>query len=153
MNLDIQRILEMASLAPSGENCQPWRFVVKGENVEQHLVPERDLSLYNWGQRASYFANGAALENLIIAASKHNYRATVTYFPSLDNQYHLATINLKKVLSNHVDHLSEYLEDRTTNRKKYTSIELSNSEKDSLLGAFNSVSCGSLKFIENRKLL
>ena len=77
----LREILEAAIRAPSGENCQPWRFVLKGESVELWNRPERDQSLYNWGQRASYMAHGAALENLVLAAGARGFGADVAYFP------------------------------------------------------------------------
>ncbi len=55
---DIKKILEMAVYAPSGENCQPWRFEVRDSKIDIFNLPERDQSLYNHGQMASYFAHG-----------------------------------------------------------------------------------------------
>ena len=49
---EAKRILSSAILAPSGENCQPWKFEVKGSNIDVMNVKERDQSLYNWDQRA-----------------------------------------------------------------------------------------------------
>src|SRR3990167_10630915 len=71
----IERILTAANSAPSGENCQPWRFVVSGDTVDVYLRPERDKSAYNWGQRGSLMACGAALENLVLAAGQGGYHA------------------------------------------------------------------------------
>ena len=59
----IQRILEAGIQAPSGENCQPWRFRSRNDFIDLFNLPERDTSLYSWGQRASYFAHGTLLEN------------------------------------------------------------------------------------------
>src|SRR3989344_3050089 len=53
---DIEKIITAASFAPSGENCQPWRFSVQNEEISLYNVPERDYSLYSWGQRASCIA-------------------------------------------------------------------------------------------------
>ena len=61
-------LLEAATRAPSGDNTQPWRFVVEGETVSLDLDPARDPSPMNSGQRMSRIAVGAALENLLRAA-------------------------------------------------------------------------------------
>ena len=96
MSSEIERILNAGNQAPSGENCQPWRFLVRGLTIEIHLLPERDQSAYSWGQRASFLANGAAIENMIIVASAEQYRCDVTYFPDTNNEWHVATILLIK---------------------------------------------------------
>ena len=61
MSEDIRKILEAAILAPSGENSQPWRFIVKGNEVILKNDPESDRSLYNSGQRGSFIAHGVEL--------------------------------------------------------------------------------------------
>ena len=64
---EIKEVINLGILAPSGENCQPWRFKIEGDILSVYLIPERDDSLYSWGQRASLLANGALIENLAIA--------------------------------------------------------------------------------------
>lgn len=61
-------LLAAATRAPSGDNTQPWRFVVEGDTVSLELDPGRDPSPMNAGQRMSRIAVGAALENLLQAA-------------------------------------------------------------------------------------
>ena len=41
---DIKKIIEAAVQAPSGENCQPWRFEILNNNIKLFNVPERDQS-------------------------------------------------------------------------------------------------------------
>src|SRR4051812_28715576 len=94
--LDLKQILLAGNQAPSGENTQPWRFKAVGTIIEVYNRPERDQSLYNWGQRASYMANGAAIENLVIAASHFGYQAHVSYFPEGEQSEHVPTIPLLK---------------------------------------------------------
>jgi len=43
----IKKIIEAGIMAPSGENCQPWRFEVRGNKISIFNIPERDTSLYN----------------------------------------------------------------------------------------------------------
>ena len=42
MTEDIRKILEAAILAPSGENSQPWRFIVKNDEVILQNDPDSD---------------------------------------------------------------------------------------------------------------
>lgn len=44
----IRQIIEAGIRAPSGENSQPWRFLLKGDLIELYNLPERDESLYKW---------------------------------------------------------------------------------------------------------
>lgn len=57
----IQKILEIAVNAPSGENCQPWRFRVEGEKIWVYNNPESDQSLYNYAQCGSLVASRLCL--------------------------------------------------------------------------------------------
>ena len=60
----IERIIRAAVCAPSGDNVQPWRFVVSGNSINIFDIPERDTSLYNCSQNTSHIAHGAAIENI-----------------------------------------------------------------------------------------
>ncbi|MDP3028969.1 MAG: nitroreductase family protein, partial [Deltaproteobacteria bacterium] len=63
----IFKIVEAGTWAPSGDNCQPWRFTWNGQKLLLFNVLERDTSIYNSRQRASLIAHGAVLENMDIA--------------------------------------------------------------------------------------
>lgn len=115
----IERILEAGNTAPSGENCQPWHFVVRGETVEVHLLPERDQSAYSWGQRASFLACGAVIENMSIEASTVGLRADVLYFPNPRDAWHVANLSLYKDDTVTADPLRSFIGKRMTNRKMY----------------------------------
>jgi nitroreductase len=132
---DIERILEAGNSAPSGENCQPWRFIVRGSTIEAHLLPERDQSAYSWGQRASYLALGAAIENMAVAASAEGYRAEVAYFPDAKDAWHVANIALTKDASAAKDPLAPFIEQRISNRKPYRTEPLADDEHAALLAA------------------
>jgi hypothetical protein len=66
----IERILDMARWAPSGDNTQPWRFEILAEN---HLCvlgyDTRSHCVYDLDGHASQIAHGALLETLAIAAT------------------------------------------------------------------------------------
>ncbi|MGD8241945.1 MAG: ThiF family adenylyltransferase, partial [Desulfobacterales bacterium] len=73
-------ILQAAIRAPSGDNCQPWRFRVDQNRISLHLRPEVDRSLFNVDQYASLIACGAAVENMRLAASRYGFEARVNLF-------------------------------------------------------------------------
>lgn len=150
LSSDVERILEAGNTAPSGENCQPWRFVVREEVIEIHLLPERDKSAYSWGQRAAFLAAGAVIENMVVEASARKYRADVAYFPERGGEWHVADIVLHKDTSIAADPLAAYITRRITNRKPYAKQPLTNSERAALFAAAAQVG-SKLAFIEERR--
>jgi hypothetical protein len=150
---DIRQIIFDAILAPSGENCQPWKFILRPDEsngpkvLDLMLLPDRDQSLYSWGQRASYMANGAVLENLTISARECGYEPKVALFPDKNNQNLVARITLEKgspagnVAAKNAtakDPLYPFIAERSTNRKKYDTVILDAVQKQVLLDCSDS---------------
>ncbi|KKW20165.1 MAG: Nitroreductase [Parcubacteria group bacterium GW2011_GWA2_51_10] len=148
MKENIERYIRAGIRAPSGENAQPWRFFAGDSAIDVWLAPEVDQSIYNWGQRASYMACGAALENIVLAASADGYGASVAYFPDQDHN-HVATITLRE--GGRKDPLAGAIDARTTNRKPYERRVLSVEERAALLGAAKSESSTVLTLVESRE--
>ncbi|MEW6327824.1 MAG: nitroreductase family protein [Thermodesulfobacteriota bacterium] len=92
----ISKIVEAGTWAPSGDNCQPWRFKWNGQKLFLFNVPERDTSLYNSRQRASFIAHGAVLENMDIAACSHGYLMRPVLFPEGEDNPLIATIEFRE---------------------------------------------------------
>lgn len=65
-----QRLVRAGSLAPSGDNLQPWSFTTENNSLLVGHDPDRDHALFNVRDLASYIALGAVLENIAIAATK-----------------------------------------------------------------------------------
>jgi nitroreductase len=66
----IERILDLARWAPSGDNSQPWRFeVVSDRHVVVHAFDTRSHCVYDLRGRASQLSVGALLETMRIAAT------------------------------------------------------------------------------------
>jgi nitroreductase len=70
-------LIDAAVRAPSGDNTQPWRFVVDSSQgrIRLRLDESRDRSPMNAGRRMARIAAGAALENLLQTARLHGYTA------------------------------------------------------------------------------
>lgn len=72
----LDRILDLARWAPSGDNTQPWRFEVIDDNhLRIHGSDTRDWCVYDLEGRASQIAIGALMENIAIAASGEGLHA------------------------------------------------------------------------------
>lgn len=127
----IQKIIAAGIMAPSGDNCQPWSFAADGKRIDIFNLPERDRSLYNYQQRASLVANGACIENMIIAARHYGLRAEPAYFPDPGNPQHLARLELSEA-ERQDEPLFAAIATRGINRKPYRGGQLSPHAADSL---------------------
>ncbi|MFW6066847.1 MAG: Rv1355c family protein [Myxococcota bacterium] len=74
-------LVAYATLAPSGGNCQPWRFELDGEHLDVLLDRERSQTLLDVGYTASYLALGAATENIVWVARAMGHRPELRSFP------------------------------------------------------------------------
>ena len=131
MEEKIKNILDFAIHAPSGENCQPWRFKVQNNEIHIYNIPERDNSLYNWGQRPSYVAHGASIENIRIAAPAFGYTIETILFPDSTNQNYIAHITLTDGPTE-IHPLFPFIQKRATNRRPYADFTLTPGQREEL---------------------
>lgn len=130
-NPDIQKIIEESVYAPSGDNSQPWRFLVQENLIKIFSVPERDNPLYNFNQNGSLVAIGALIENLVISSSALGYNVDVELSKEDMRETPVALLSLVKS-DKQEDQLYSWIRRRTTNRKAYGSKKLTSAEKESL---------------------
>ena len=64
MDAILETLIAAGIQAPSGDNTQPWRFMVDSQarTIAAHVDETRDPSPMNSGQRMSRIAVGAAVE-------------------------------------------------------------------------------------------
>jgi len=151
MQSDIEKIVKDGCLAPSGENCQPWKFVVNGNVIRVHNIPEADRSLYNSKQKGTYVAHGALIENIAISAAQNGYEAKVELFPSPAAPDLVSVITLNKTTPK-ADPLYSCLEKRCTNRKDFNGKKLTDEQKKELIAAAAS-GFGELRLIDDEASL
>lgn len=76
VNRRVETLLTAATLAPSGDNTQPWQFAVDSDETISFFVDEtRDPSPMNAGQVMSQIAVGAAVENALRTAHHNGWSA------------------------------------------------------------------------------
>ncbi|HWO62926.1 MAG TPA: Rv1355c family protein [Umezawaea sp.] len=80
----VRYLVDHAVLAPSGGNRQPWHFYWDEDRIRVVHDRERGESLLDPHGRAARLALGAAVENVVIAATARGLAATVEPFPSAD---------------------------------------------------------------------
>lgn len=123
----LQKIIEAGNIAPSGGNSQPWKFHVRGDEIDVIALPEKDHAVLNVKNRGTYIANGALLENISIMAKSLGYRAN---FQISTDEEVLAKVSFSDSVKD--NELAPYLESRHSNRKPYIKETLSKEQKEYL---------------------
>lgn len=135
----IERILDLARWAPSGDNTQPWRFEVLGEDrFLVHGSDTRDWCVYDLDGRASQIAVGALLENIRIAATGEGLSAAFTVREDAPETAPMIEV----VLSKHTerpqsepDPLLPFIRTRVTQRRPFSSRPLREADRERLEAA------------------
>ncbi|HBZ05170.1 MAG TPA: molybdopterin biosynthesis protein MoeY [Massilia sp.] len=79
----MERILDLARWAPSGDNMQTWRFEIAApDHLVVHAYDTRDHCVYDLDGHPSQIAFGTLLETIAIAASAHGLRADIARRPA-----------------------------------------------------------------------
>jgi nitroreductase len=148
----IAKIIEYAVYAPSGDNSQPWRFEIEESAGKINIfnIPGKDNPILNIRQRGSYIAHGALVENMLIAASQMGFSADLKFFPQGLSDL-IATVRLAPSKPKN-EPLFIFIKERTTNRKPYKNMLLSEAEKEVLIAAGAAAGC-ELKLIEDKKMM
>lgn len=96
MPAHLRRILELARWAPSGDNTQPWRFEILGdEHVLVHGLDTRDHVVYDLDGHASQLAVGALLETLAISATGEGRQARISRRPDTPDDHLLIDVRFE----------------------------------------------------------
>ena len=96
LSRDGWRILELASLAPSGHNTQPWGITLADPQTwivtsdEQRLIPSVDPD-----QRETLLSIGAFIENLVVAAGCFGYRVDLKLLTESSQDREIAHVTVK----------------------------------------------------------
>lgn len=129
----VERILDLARWAPSGDNDQPWKFeIVDDHHVVIHGNDTRDWCVYDLDGTSSQIAIGALLETLAIAASAEGFRVEPTL--RADSQETAPVIDVHLVADDSIAQsaLYPYIKARVTQRKPFSKTALSATQKTAL---------------------
>jgi hypothetical protein len=131
---EIERILDAARWAPSGDNIQPWRFeIIDDDHLVVHLTAECDVYNYRDGE-PTLLSGGALLESLRIAATAQGRGFEWSYQGREDHTHRIAVFfpNESEV---RVDPLLSYLPMRSVDRGPYRLRRLREEQKAALVAA------------------
>jgi len=92
--VDVEGIVEAATLAPSVLNIQPWRFVWADDVIEVHRDLSRTLPALDPQNRAVTISCGAALLNLRLAVAHAGRRPIVDVDPLWSHPTLLARVRM-----------------------------------------------------------
>jgi len=150
MEETIKKIINYAVWAPSGDNSQPWKFSLKGNQVSIFNLPEKDNPFLNFEQKGSYIAHGSLLENMNIIASNFGYKMDINLFPNESNRDLVAICTFEKTITEQ-DPLYDYILKRCTNRKPYENKSLSSDQFNNILISSKEVGYGKVVLIEEKE--
>ncbi|MEH6567746.1 MAG: ThiF family adenylyltransferase [Halioglobus sp.] len=129
----VERILDLARWAPSGDNDQPWKFEIVDDNhIVIHARDTRDWCVYDLDGTSSQIAVGALLETLKIAASGEGMRAKVNRRSDSPEETPLIDVTLVEDEGVAPDELLGFIKARVTQRKAFSNRELAQSQKQAL---------------------
>ena len=113
---EMREMIRYATLAPSGHNTQPWKFMVQGDTIR--ILPDysRRLPAVDPQDRELWISLGCALENLVLAAQRAGFAAEVT---GPDAKQDFITVHLQRSSRPGRSSLFEAIPHRQNNRSLY----------------------------------
>lgn len=132
----MERLLERARWAPSGDNTQPWRFEVLGDDrVAIHGFDTRADVVYDFDGRPSQLAHGALLETLRLAASRVGLRAEWSIRAGSSEHAPIYDVVLIADPALQPDPLEAFIESRVVQRRPMRVTALGPSGREALAAA------------------
>ena len=133
--LIIEKILDLARWAPSGDNTQPWRFEIVSDNqIAIHGFDTRQHVLYDFDGHASHMAHGALLETLRLAATRFGLQAEWQIRPTGSDELPIYDVTLTPTDIGE-DPLVGCIESRTVQRRAMRTTPLTETQKEALRNA------------------
>ena len=136
---ELEEIVDAARWAPSGDNAQPWRFRLHGDDTIQVTVANesgRNVYEYRDGE-PTLISAGILLETLRLAATRFGRRMTWRYLGREEGNYRIE-IRVPKSADVQADRLLAYVTARSVNRWPYRLRAISREQKNALEAALGS---------------
>jgi hypothetical protein len=132
----LHRMLDLARWAPSGDNTQPWRFEILGdEHILIHGFDTRDHVVYDLDGHSSQLAVGALLETLAIAATGESRKAHISRRPDTPDDHLLIDVRFEPAARQLPDPRIPFITKRVVQRRAMSTRSLTPAQKTALLGA------------------
>jgi hypothetical protein len=122
----LQFLIRYAILAPSGHNTQPWKFTIRGPELELRGDFSRSMPVTDPDDRELVMSCGAALLHLRVAIRNFGYTCTTDICPEPDEPDLLARVRLiGKAPAGRTDHkLFKAMGERRTARVPFENRQI-----------------------------
>ncbi|HVX48476.1 MAG TPA: hypothetical protein VHA05_03935 [Candidatus Saccharimonadales bacterium] len=114
---DIRNILNIARLAPSSHNTQPWQVQISGNELIVGYDPARQLTVGDPDKRELFISLGCFIETIALAAPAYGYRFSVDFLGTTPDR--VASINLRHTDSKAGQQQIEIIRSRRSDRRHY----------------------------------
>ncbi len=151
---ELHEVITAASLAPSGGNAQPWKFLFRHNNLYIFHDAYYSYSLLDFNRLGSYIAFGAMLENIELKAASLSLKAGATIFPLKNDLRLIAVVHFKKEpVDNSLIHLASVIGTRLTNRNISVRKLLDKEDSDALQSIASTVPGARLQLFDSEECL
>ena len=137
---EAEQLASAGSTAPSGGNCQPWKFLHHHGRLFLFMDGERAHGALDPGLRYAMLGMGACLENMMLEAVRLDFQLEHAFAP-LPDEPHLVAV-LSRSGSKDSDNrnaedlgLAEFINVRCTNRKNSETEVMEDAEEKALITA------------------
>jgi molybdopterin/thiamine biosynthesis adenylyltransferase/nitroreductase len=133
---EVEKILDLARWAPSGDNSQPWRFEILGDDtLIVHLRAQSDEDIYDYNNgQPTLLSGGMLLETMRIAATAYSRMMHWSYEEGSGLE-HRIRVELVRSPGSIVDPLLPVVKSRSVDRGPYSRRRLSEEDKAVLTAA------------------
>ncbi len=148
---EIEKISEYGAKAPSGHNTQPWKFLLKENDIQIHPDFNRALPIVDTDNHALYISLGCAAENIVLAAKNKGFDSRLELLKNKEGTYFIKIVLIPND-SVKTDDLFNYIESRQVTRNEYKSTKIPSEDLDKLIKSFNFKGINILTFITSEEI-
>jgi nitroreductase len=127
----IKEVLDLARLAPSSHNTQPWKVFIRGSKLIVGYEPVRQLSVGDPDKRELFISLGCFIQTTAEAAASYGYEMSCLYIGD-GNEGVAELLFVKKGPAKSV--LSDAIRDRRSDRRLYQKKPIPPAELKALSG-------------------
>ncbi len=133
MTMPLTDVLDLARWAPSGDNTQPWRFAITGDDRVAVLGHDtRSHCVYDLDGRPSQISVGALLETLTLAATRFSLTTEIARREGSSDERPIFDVRFRHDASVAEDPLVAFIEQRRVQRRALRTRPLSAQDKAAL---------------------
>lgn len=136
MNINkLTEIIRAAIRAPSGDNCQPWRFEVCENTIRIDIIREYAKSFFDFELRGTFLSTGCVLHNIQLQAANEGMKTEFSdvLWNSPNTPSIMVTFSESPNLQVSSDVISA-LYTRTVNRRPFYPFSIQNHLLDKVIG-------------------